>query len=93
MYAGGEMTTRLYTPHEYKLMTAQILYHLPDYPSLLQSYIWQQIDLAPDFPELKRFLEFWNKNLEGPIQSVTITHAEPLQVSRLQHYNQSLEIH
>lgn len=87
------MAVRLFTPHAYKLMTAQILYHLPDYPSLLQSYIWQQVDLAPDFPELKRFLEFWDKNLDGPIESVTITQAAPLQVSKFQHYNQSLEAH
>ena len=40
----------------YRLTTAQIFYHLPDYPQLLQEFIWQQLDVAPDFPQLKKFL-------------------------------------
>ncbi len=32
----------------YGLTTAQILYRLPDHPSLLQTYIWQHYDLAPN---------------------------------------------
>ena len=55
-----------------RLTTAEILYHMPDYPELLQSYIWQQTDLAPDFPALKRFLDFWERNLEGRLHSVKI---------------------
>ena len=26
----------------YRLTTAEILYHLPDHPGLLQTYLWQQ---------------------------------------------------
>ena len=37
-----------------RLTTAEILYHLPDHPSLLQSYIWQAYDLAPAFPKIGR---------------------------------------
>ncbi len=50
----------------YRLTTAEIVYHLPDHPALLQSFIWQKFDLAPDYPELQRFLEFWSRNIEGP---------------------------
>ena len=34
----------------YGLTTAEIHYHLPDHPSLLQLYVWQDYDLAPEFP-------------------------------------------
>jgi uncharacterized protein Usg len=34
----------------FSLTTAEILYRLPDHPRLLQSYIWQDYDLAPSFP-------------------------------------------
>jgi hypothetical protein len=34
----------------YSLTTAEILYHLPDHPHLLQSFVWQHHDLFPDFP-------------------------------------------
>ncbi len=58
----------------YGLTTANILYRLPDHRSLLQTYIWQAYDLAPQFPELRRFLDFWTKKLDGPLHSVTVAH-------------------
>jgi uncharacterized protein Usg len=61
--------------HDYRLTTAEIIYHLPDHPDLLQSVIWQKLDLAPDFPELRRFLEFWSRNLEGKLHSVRVGQA------------------
>lgn len=58
----------------YGLTTAQILYRMPDHPGLLQTFIWQHYDLAPKFPELFRFLDFWRERLEGPLHSVSYTH-------------------
>ncbi len=60
---------------EYRLTTAEIIYHLPDHPDLLQSFIWQKVDVAPDFPELRRFLEFWSRNIDGKLHSVKIGQA------------------
>ncbi|MEE8189722.1 MAG: Usg family protein [Kiloniellales bacterium] len=56
----------------YRLTTAEILYHLPDHPGLLQSYIWQEYDMAPHFPMLHKFLDFWAHNLDGPLHSVKV---------------------
>jgi uncharacterized protein Usg len=56
----------------YRLATAEILYHLPDHPKLLQSYVWQDYDIAPSYPVLSRFLDFWTSELEGPIHSVRL---------------------
>lgn len=61
---------------DYRLTTAKILYHLPDYPKLLQSYLWQEYDIAPEFPELKKFLNFWSKEIEGPLHSVFVASKE-----------------
>ena len=36
--------------HQFTLTTANILYRRPDHPWLLQSYVWQNYDLYPDFP-------------------------------------------
>lgn len=58
----------------YGITTAHILYRIPDFASVLQTYIWQDYDLAPDFPEMRRFLEFWEEKLEGPLHSVRYTH-------------------
>ncbi len=59
----------------YSLTTAEILYRLPDHPTLLQTYIWQDYDLHPRFPRLKSFLDFWAGNLDGPLWSIRVTHA------------------
>lgn len=58
----------------YGLTTANILYGIPDHPKVLQTYVWQAYDLAPLFPELKRFLAFWQRELEGPLHSVRVAH-------------------
>jgi uncharacterized protein Usg len=47
------------------MTTAEIHYDRPDHPRLLQLYIWQEYDLAPEFPMLKGFLGFWERELEG----------------------------
>ncbi|GIL01600.1 MAG: protein usg [Alphaproteobacteria bacterium] len=58
----------------YGLTTARILYRLPDSRSLIQEYVWQEYDLFPRFPELKKFLAFWEESIEGPLHSVTVAH-------------------
>lgn len=60
---------------DYRLTTAEILYHLPDHPRILQAYIWQELDLAPKFPVLHKFLTFWESKLEGKLHSVKVAHA------------------
>lgn len=57
---------------DYRLTTAEILYHMPDYPDFLQSFIWQEYDISPKFPVLHKFLEFWEENLDGKLHSVQL---------------------
>ena len=61
---------------DYRLTTAEILYHFPDHPALLQSYVWQELDIAPKFPVLNDFLGFWERELDGKIHSVTVDYAK-----------------
>ena len=78
---------------DYRLTTAEILYHLPDHPSLLQSFVWQQLDLAPKFPILTRFLDFWNRELDGKIHSVQVAHAEFITPAEFRFVGPSLRVH
>lgn len=59
----------------YRLTTAHILYGMPDVPRLLQSFVWQDYDILPDYPELRRFLGFWVRELDGPLHSVYVASA------------------
>lgn len=65
--------------NHFRLTTAHILYHMPDHPGLLQSFVWQDYDLAPKFPSLRRFLDFWTRNLDGKLHSVEVASSELLQ--------------
>lgn len=56
----------------YRLTTAEILYRMPDHPEILQTYIWQDMDLAPRYPVLHKFLDFWERELDGPLHSVRV---------------------
>jgi len=67
-------TTLLRQFEGFSLTTAEILYRLPDYPRLLQTYIWQEYDLAPNFPKLVDFLDYWAANLDGPLYRVRVAH-------------------
>jgi len=77
----------------YGLTTAKILYGMPDHPSLLQTYVWQEYDLAPQFPELRRFLDFWQRELEGPLHSVTVAHKRLIRAGEYRAVTQELQLH
>lgn len=77
----------------YGLTTANILYRLPDHPAVLQTYLWQEYDLAPLFPELKRFLEFWQRELDGPLHSVRVAHQRLIGPSEIRTVTAELRLH
>jgi uncharacterized protein Usg len=67
----------------FSLTTAEILYRLPDHPVLLQSYVWQDYDMAPLFPALRKFLAFWREKLDGPVHSVRVAHSSLIKPSEI----------
>ena len=69
-----ETTKLLHQLQGWSLTTAEIMYHMPDHRDLLQTFIWQDFDQAPRFPRLIRFLDFWTRNLDGPLASVRVAH-------------------
>jgi len=69
----------------YRLTTAEILYHMPDHPRLLQTYVWQELDLAPEFPVLRRFLDFWRRELDGKLYSVRVASASLITPAEWRH--------
>jgi uncharacterized protein Usg len=78
---------------DYRLTTAEIIYRLPDHPNLLQSFVWQNLDIAPNFPVLQRFLAFWEGNIEGRLHSVKVASAGIIHPGELRHAGLSLALH
>jgi len=77
----------------YGLTTAEILYRLPDHPRLLQTYVWQDYDVAPEFPTLMKFLTFWRQKLDGPLHSVRIGHAGLIKPAEIKTFDAEFRLH
>jgi uncharacterized protein Usg len=78
---------------DYRLTTAEILYHLPDHPRLLQTYVWQDLDVAPQYPVLHKFLDFWNRELDGKVHSVRVAAARLVKPATFRHPAAWLRLH
>ncbi len=76
----------------YRLTTAEILYRIPDHPQLLQSFIWQDLDLLPKFPVLRKFLNFWETSLEGKLYQVRIAVVDHISAREYQVIERELTI-
>src|SRR5579872_2300870 len=77
----------------YRLTTAEILYRLPDHPAMLQSFIWQDLDLAPRFPKLSKFLQFWQTSLDGKLFSVRVASCGMVSPSELALISREFVLH
>ena len=78
---------------DYRLTTAEILYHLPDFPALLQTYIWHNVDAPPKYPRLHKFLEFWEAELEGKLHSGRAASSRILKPHEVRHAAALPQIH
>jgi uncharacterized protein Usg len=88
----GEMGLALQL-RDYRLTTAEILYRMPDHPELLQAYIWQDLDLAPRYPVLRKFLDFWERELDGKLYSVRIATASLIRPARFRTPGAFIQFH
>ena len=77
----------------YRLTTAEILYHLPDHPTVLQTFVWQKLDIAPKYPELRKFLDFWERDIEGKLHSVRVASVGLITPSQWHHTAHVMHLH
>ncbi|HBD91228.1 MAG TPA: aspartate-semialdehyde dehydrogenase [Gemmobacter sp.] len=77
----------------YGLTTAEFFYRIPDYRNVLNSFIWQDYDLAPDYPRLFKFIEFWQGKIDGPLHSVRFTHRKLIGPGEWRHVTGEWPLH
>ncbi|MFN4090777.1 MAG: usg protein [Alphaproteobacteria bacterium] len=77
----------------WRLTTAEIVYRMPDHPSLLQTFVWQKLDAAPRYPALQKFLDFWEREIEAKIHSVRVAQREIVRPSELRHTPHLAQLH
>lgn len=78
---------------DYRLTTAEIIYRLPDHPALLQSYLWQELDIAPKFPMLQKFLDFWERSLDGKLHSVKVASQQLITPAEFRYCKGMITVH
>jgi uncharacterized protein Usg len=78
---------------DYRLTTAEILYRMPDHPAVLQTFVWQELDLAPDYPGLHKFLNFWRRELDATIHSVRVATARLTHGGSVRHARRLMTLH
>ena len=88
--AGGDLARQLLNN---RLTTAEIIYRMPDFPALFQTFVWQDLDLAPRFPRLRQFLRFWEVHLDGPLHLVRVASAELVKPAEYRFVDGDLMLH
>lgn len=66
---------------------------MPDHPWFLQTYIWQDYDIAPEFPTLMKFLTFWREKLDGSLYSVRIGHSRLIKPAEIENFDAEFRLH
>lgn len=56
------------------LVTVDILYYMPDYTDIIQEFMWQTNDYAPDLPRVHKFLNFWKSDIDAVIKEVSVAY-------------------
>lgn len=69
----------------YGLTTAEVFYRMPDFRNVLNTFVWQDYDIAPDHPRLFAFIEYWQEEIEGPLHSVRFVHRRQLSAGEWRH--------
>ncbi len=77
----------------YGLTTAEMIYRMPDYTSVLNTFVWQDYDLAPDYPKMFEFIEFWEREIEGQLHTVRFAHRKLLSPTDWQQIVGEFRIH
>lgn len=77
----------------YGLTTAEFIYHMPDFTHVLNSYVWQEYDLAPVHPKLFKFIEFWRDTLDGRLHSVRYCHRKMLASGQWRNVTGEITLH
>jgi len=65
------MTEILLFPKK-SLITVDVFYFYPDFPLVIQEFVWQTDDIVPELPRVEKFLRYWEKNIEGLIHHVIL---------------------
>jgi uncharacterized protein Usg len=60
---------------------------------LLQTYVWQDYDMFPNFPARTDLLAFWGAKLKGPLFAITVAHSKLIKPAELRAVDGVFRLH
>ena len=51
----------------------QVIYYMPDYPTLLQEFTWGYDDRVPELMRTHKFLNHWRTNIDAVIAEILLS--------------------
>jgi len=69
----------------FELVTIEVLYHMPDHPHVLNTFVWQTLDQPPELLRARAFIDYWQAEIEAQIAQVRIACASLLRPHDLRH--------
>lgn len=67
----------LILPPKQTIITVDVFYYFPDHPLLIQEFMWQTEDVVPEMPRIRKFLTYWQNNIDGLIKEVVLFGLNP----------------
>ncbi|MDX1782253.1 MAG: usg protein [Thalassovita sp.] len=77
----------------YGLTAAEFFDHMPDHVHVLNTFIWQDYDIAPDHPRLFEFIDFWQREIDGPLHSLRFNHRKMISPGEWRNVVGEFQIH
>ena len=69
-----------------KLVTTNVYYYIPDYPGLVNMFLFQCEDYVPDIPKINKFLKYWKDNNLAVIKEIIIAHSDSKEINYTDYY-------
>ena len=57
---------------KWTVASVQVVYYIPDYLHIVNEFVWQTEDQIDGYPRITKFLDYWDKNIDGPIKEAYI---------------------
>jgi len=65
----------------YHYVSVNVIYYMPDHQNLINEFIWTTLDIKPKYPRIKKFLDYWEAEIEGKIKQVILVDGKPFQLA------------
>lgn len=68
------------------IVTVGVFYYMPDFPNIVNEFVWQVEDVVPEIPRIHAFLCYWKKEKLARVQQVLVSHGHNQGINMTEFY-------